>query len=89
MRRLFTFLLSLWACGAALPGTAATIPLYINSAPVFAPPAVAPQVDATAFLNLSIFNVSPQSVDVPYQMNNNVYFTNRGSGQISGSPTDN
>jgi hypothetical protein len=66
---------------------AQTIPLYINSTPVNVfPPQVAPQVDATGFLNLSIFNINTFDSEVPYQMLNNVYFTNRGSGQISGYP---
>ena len=37
---------------------AATSPIYINNTPLFAPPALPPQIDATAFVNRSTFNVN-------------------------------
>src|SRR5262245_49005759 len=44
---------------SALSLLAATTPLYINNAPLVAPPALPPQIDATAFLNRSTFDVNP------------------------------
>jgi hypothetical protein len=67
----------------------ATTPLYINSSPVLFP-LVPPQIDATAFVNQSIFDVDATGPfgggDLPYQILNNLYFTNQGSGDMFAYP---
>jgi hypothetical protein len=81
---------------------AATTPVYINNSPFFAPPALPPQIDATAFANRSIFDVSTASIGfifiigeqpfafgqnvAPYQMMNTVFVTNGPGAIIRGSP---
>lgn len=77
---LLTGLASLAAVFAAY---AAPIPIYVNDV-VVQPPAIPPQIDATAFLNNSIFDVT--GTQLPYQMQNTRHFTNSASGQMIGSP---
>jgi len=58
---------------------AATQPIYINSAEVHitAPPQVAPQIDSTAFVNQSQFEINDiYFTGLPYQTFNTRYFTN-------------
>lgn len=67
--------------------SAATIPIYVNNSPVNSPPDPAPQIDATAFVNRSIFNVNSSFIGtIPYQTFNTLFFTNTSSGVMSGSP---
>lgn len=88
--------------GSAMALFAATTPVYINNAPVFAPPALPPQIDATAFVNRSIFDVdvgglgfivifgdipiSFGQVVPPYRMMNTRFVTNAPGAVMSGIP---
>jgi hypothetical protein len=79
---------------------AETSPIFINNSPMFAPPDIAPQVDATAFVNRSQFTVNSgfysftafdiigivTGGSVSYDFFNTLNFTNTGSGMMSGSP---
>jgi hypothetical protein len=82
-----SFITLVFGVAGALTVTAATVPLYINNSAVNSPPDPAPQIDATAFLNRSIFNVNaPFFGTIPYQTLNTRFFTNAASGIISGTP---
>ncbi len=84
MRRFWTgLILSLLTCGRLLAGTS---PIYINNSPLQVPPDIPPQIDATAFLNQSLFSVNTGEGTVPYQTRNTLFFTNRASGVMSGVP---
>src|SRR6266850_1198039 len=68
-------------------GWGATQPIYINSAPVHvvARPQVAPQIDATAFVNQSEFEINDIYFSgLPYQTFNTRFFTNSARAYISG-----
>src|SRR5688572_13676511 len=81
---------------------AATSPIYINNSPLVAPPALPPQIDATAFVNRSTFEVNlgsgfffiigDQAVAVgglfipPYRMMNTMFVTNAPGATMSGIP---
>ncbi len=69
-------------CGT-LTLVAATAPIFINDAPVQSPPAFLAPIDATSFLNRSIFSVS---TTLPFETQNTVYYTNSASGVMSGFP---
>ena len=87
---------------SALSLLAATSPIYINNAPLTAPPALPPQIDATAFVNRSIFDVNvgglgfvlivgdaPISLGQlvpPYKMLNTRFVTNAPGAIMSGIP---
>ena len=62
---------------------AAASPIYVNDV-IVQPPATPPQIDATAFLNNSIFDVT--GTQLPFQTQNTRHFTNSASGQMIGSP---
>jgi len=66
---------------------AATQPIYVNNSPVqvLFRPQVAPQIDATAFVNQSLFQINDiYFTGLPYQTFNTLYFTNTSSGNILG-----
>jgi hypothetical protein len=81
---------------------AATTPVYINNSPLFAPPALPPQIDATAFVNRSTFDVNIANFGfifivgdqafafgqnvAPYQMMNTMFVTNAPGAIMRGSP---
>jgi len=67
---------------------AATSPIYVSDSPVIAPPDIAPQIDATAFVNRSTFSVSSALLitPLPYETDNTLFFTNTGSGVMFGDP---
>src|SRR5688500_16713206 len=87
---------------SALSLLAATSPIYINNSPLFAPPALPPQIDATAFVNRSIFDVNTffggfifvvgdtafatGSNIEPYEMMNTRFVTNAPGAVMVGSP---
>ena len=87
---------------SALSMSAATTPLYINNSPLFAPPALPPQIDATAFHNGSTFDVNSFFGGFifivgdtavfsganfdPYEMMNTRFVTNAPGATMSGSP---
>ncbi len=79
----FVSILSLLALAGG-PSALATQSLFENDAPVLAPPDIAPQVDATAFVNRSAFSVS--SSLYLYDFANCLNFTNTGSGTMFASP---
>src|SRR5687768_9090336 len=86
----------------ALSLLAATTPVYINNSPLVAPPALAPQIDAEAFVNRSTFDVSSffggfifvvgdTAVALggnidPYEMMNTRFVTNAPGAIMRGSP---
>src|SRR5947209_8597462 len=66
---------------------AATQPIYINSSTVqiTAPPQIAPQIDATVFVNQSIFEINDiYFTRLPYRTFNTHIFTNTSGGFMSG-----
>lgn len=70
---------------AVLQGSGATIPLYVNSAPIFAPPATNPIIDARAWYNRAAFDVTPLT-GLPFEAHNNRFFTNGPGSIIDGVP---
>src|SRR6266850_617597 len=66
----------------AFTASAATQAIYVNSTPVNG---TAPQIDATRFVNQSIFNVTTVG-GLPYSTLNTLFFTNRPSGNMSCTP---
>src|SRR6185369_6455826 len=74
---------------SALVASAATVPLYVNTSPVHITmrPQVAPQIDATAFVNRSEFEIDDiYGSGLPYHTLNTLFFTNTSSGMIWGFP---
>src|SRR5437867_875110 len=67
---------------SAFTAPAATQAIYINSSPVNG---TAPQIDATRFVNQSIFNVTTIG-GLPYSTLNKLFFTNRPSGNMACTP---
>jgi hypothetical protein len=81
---------------------AATTPVYINNSPLLAPPALPPQIDATAFVNRSTFDINSffggfifvvgdtafatGSNIDPFEMMNTRFVTNAPGAVMSGSP---
>src|SRR5580765_2514977 len=68
-------------------GWGATQSIYINSAPVhvIAPPQIAPQIDATAFVNQSEFEVNDiYFTGLPYQTFNTRFCTNANRAYMAG-----
>jgi hypothetical protein len=61
-------------------GWGQTVPIYVNDRDFNN--AVPPQIDATAFVNQALFSVyvSP----LPFQTQNTLYYTNKGSGVMTG-----
>ena len=87
----------LGAAVSALAATAATVPSFINDAPVYAPPDSLPTINATSFVNQSIFSIGSGFVNgpgtviglgtsLPYETYNTLFYTNEASGIMSGSP---
>src|SRR2546429_6866063 len=69
---------------SAIASNAATVPLYVNSSPVHSPPDAAPTIDATAFVNQSIFEINDTTFSgLPYQIYNTVNFTNTPSSSAA------
>src|SRR6266542_4456922 len=74
---------------SGIPGPAATLPVYINSAPLIAPPASAPQIVARAWVNQALFEVSSVSgfgLPLPFESQNTLFFTNAPLTLMSGDP---
>src|SRR5262245_30989944 len=77
MSRIFFLLL---LASATLSGAAATLPIYINGAPLDSPPQTAPQIDARAWLNQARFNVTRFNFSpVPFESLNTRFFTNNST----------
>jgi hypothetical protein len=66
-----------------LPTTAATQPIYINSAPFFSPPAPTPTIDARAWYNRALFDVTPFTL-LPFTSHNTRFFTNSPGTLVNG-----
>jgi len=73
------FLCAALGLTAAYSAPAATQALYINSSPVVG---LAPQIDATAFVNQSIFDITTAG-GLPYESMNTLFFTNRPGGLMN------
>src|SRR6185295_7325022 len=73
---------------AAFSAAAATLPIYINDAGVFAPPDLAPRIDARAWLNQATFQVSTFvfGVPLPFESQNTLFFTNTPGITMLGDP---
>src|SRR5439155_2361654 len=72
-----------------MPGLGATLPIYINSSPLLAPPAIAPQIDATIWVNRSTFDVTTVSsfnLPIPFGSQNTLFFTNETLTSMNGDP---
>src|SRR5258706_4904298 len=85
MRQIVVFILYSLLASCCVIG--ATQPIYINNSPVQVvfPPDVAPQIDATIFVNRSLFDVNDiYFLGLPYQTYNTRVFTNTSSGSFSG-----
>src|SRR3954471_13994260 len=85
MRQIVALVLYPFFC--VLGAVAATQPIYINNSPVqvIPPPQMAPQIDATAFVNRSLFQINDvYFTRLPYQTFNTRFFTNTSSGNIQG-----
>ncbi len=81
--RYLSVVLTVWC---AFQVSAATLPTYVNTSPVFItnPP---PQIDATTFINQSIFHVQDTSFQpLPYQTLNTLNFRNEAAGDMFGNP---
>jgi hypothetical protein len=86
MKKVLTVVLFQFFVGG-LAGWSATAPIYINNSPVQSPPDIAPQIDATAFVNRSVFSIGTFSLEpLPYETLNTLFFTNTGSGVMTGDP---
>lgn len=71
----------------ALTLSAATRHTYLNSTPVNVPPDIAPRIDATRFINQSMFNINLFNLPpLPYETLNTRFFTNTAAGTVLGSP---
>lgn len=84
----------------ALAAGAGTVPIFINEAPLFAPPDTLPTINATSFVNQTTFSIGSfffsglgngvgtllGGTSLPYEMFNTRYYTNEASGVMSGSP---
>jgi len=66
----------------------ATVPQYVNSEPLFSPPATAPVIDARVWINEAPFSVtSPNFSPIPFESKNTLFFTNGPSGiAMAGNP---
>src|SRR6266496_3169422 len=74
---------------SVLPGLAGTLPIYINTAPLIAPPATAPQIDARAWVNQALFDVTSQfsfGLPIPFESQNTLSFTNAPLTLMNGDP---
>jgi hypothetical protein len=78
----------IFSIAAALGVSAGTVPIYINTSGVISPPAVAPVIDASIFVNQSVFSIVQTSAGgtLPFQTLNTLIFTNSAAGIMSGSP---
>ncbi|MCX7872617.1 MAG: hypothetical protein N2487_04970 [Verrucomicrobiae bacterium] len=76
--RIAITILSLILC---VRGAGQTTPIYINERDFTG--AVPPQIDATAFVNQALFSISVSPL--PFQTQNTLYYTNKGSGVMTGS----
>src|SRR5687767_12001016 len=84
MKQLLPVFLSVFSAFALL---AETSPGYTNNAPMISPPDIAPQIDATRFVNRSIFEVNNYSGSLlNYDFQNTLYFENTGSGTMTFFP---
>src|SRR5262245_58096143 len=76
--------------GAVMTSPAATLNLYINSAPVVAPPMTPPQIDARAWVNRAPFGITniSGSTPRPCESQSTLFFTNVGApaGIMTGDP---
>src|SRR5437867_2955931 len=83
-------LLSIWfSLYGALMLSADTSPIFINDAAVFSPPDETPAIDATAWVNRSIFNITTvngSGLPLPFESQNTLFFTNTAGGVMFGDP---
>src|SRR5258708_35234193 len=88
-----SLLLAVFGVLGALVASAGTSPIYINLVPLVSPPATAPQIDATAFVNQSQFDVNTGFFilpgggffffnSLPFQTVNTLFFTNKSFGEM-------
>src|SRR5262245_10591834 len=69
--------------------SAQTTNLFINNSPLISPPAIAPQINARAWLNLALFDVTSLNsfnFPVPYESQNTLFFTNAPLTPMHGDP---
>src|SRR6266849_8007663 len=89
-----SLLLAVFGVLGALVAPAGTSLIYINLVPLVSPPTPAPQIDATAFVNQSQFDVNSGFFigpggglffgnALPFQTLNTLFFTNKSFGEMS------
>ncbi len=66
---------------AIVKGLCQTTPIYVNERDFVGD--TPPQVDARAFVNQALFNIT--TTPYPFETQNTLYFTNKGSGTMYGS----
>src|SRR5262245_42300426 len=76
---------------ASLASAPATTNLFISSTPVIAPPMVAPQIDARAWVNRALFgvtNLNSFAAPLAYESQGTLFFTNAPApaGTMLGDP---
>src|SRR5262245_27932243 len=79
------FVSAIFTLAAVFRLSAATQPIFINSSPLVSPPAVAPQIDARAWANQALFDVTSFTV-LPYQSINTLFFTNETQNFMHADP---
>ena len=80
---------AVFVLSVALAGWSATVPIYINSSPLIAPPAIPPQIDARAWVNRSTFDVTTLgsfNLPIPFESQNTLFFTNAPLTLMNGDP---
>ncbi len=83
------FLVSGWLIVASALSAPAADPIFINDTPITSPPDDVPAIDATAWLNRSTFDVTTSSgggLPLPFEAQNNLFFTNTVGGVLRGNP---
>ncbi|MGC8744195.1 MAG: hypothetical protein ACP5T0_09990 [Verrucomicrobiia bacterium] len=77
---ILSILTAITALGA-VSGWGQTLPIYINDKDFYS--TTPPQIDARAFVNQALFSVSTSPL--PFETQNTLYFTNKGSGVMTGT----
>src|SRR5947207_7521351 len=84
------FLVSAWlGFLSVMTASAATSPIFINDSAIVSPPVETPAIDATAWVNRSVFNITAvngSGVPLPFESQNTLFFTNTPGGVMFGNP---
>src|SRR5256885_16712501 len=83
------FILSGWVALVTALAALAADPIYISDVPVTSPPDPRPVIDATAWVNNSLFDITSinlSGIPLPFETQNTLFFTNTVGGVLRGSP---